>query len=221
MKSLGKILNNTFGRAYIKNLPTSYDRLSFVKQEFDKVEMDYIVFPAYDGKKFTRHDKVIDHMGLQIPYPNSAGFIGNQISTQVILMNEINGIGSESFMIFDDDCYFINHKDRNNEDYDTITKNLPLDWDVIIFGPMEIQYSNIKNYEYKKTESHSECAGSHAIAVNKRIYVDWLHILDEKNYWGDGTIYRLLDLGYNLYNIFPGICVQNRSLFSDINQKHH
>jgi hypothetical protein len=219
IKTLGGTLNDVFGNARIKNVPGSNERLSFVKNSFDQIKMNYDIFPAYDGKKFTNQSLIINHGRFNIGYPSSAGFVGNQISTFVILLNEINYYNSNSFMIFDDDCYFLNFENENN--FNSIKDNLPDNWDVIIFGNVEPVISSSKDYTYKKVSDWRDCAGSHGIAVNKKVYLDWLYILDGAQYWGDGTIHRLFELGHNIYKIFPGICAQNRNLFSDINQGFH
>jgi GR25 family glycosyltransferase involved in LPS biosynthesis len=221
MKSLGKTLNKIFGKAHIKNVPGSNERLNSIKNACEQIDMEFNIFAAFDGKKYIKPDTEIKHGAMEIKYPSSAGFIANQFSTQVILLNEICNSQSKSFMIFDDDCYFKNYENRQEDHFQSLENNLPEDWDIIILGTIDCEEITPINYTYSKIERSMDCAGCHGIAVNRKVYDSWLTILDQKQFWGDGTIDRLFQLGFNVYAINPGICAQNRKLFSDINQTYH
>jgi len=215
---LGKILNETFGKAYIKNLKSSIERKEFIENNFKKIGLEYEIFEAYDGTKFVNEDYSIKHGSWKLPFPVSAGFWGNQVTTEHILMKEINN-NTDSCMIFDDDSYFYNFS-RPIETLKTIKNNLPDDWDIIIFGSIEEIYQDF-DFQYNQTNSHSACSGCHGTAVKKSVYRILSELFREKQYWGDGCIGRLHDLGKKVYYIHPHIVAQNRKLFSDVNRIHH
>jgi len=218
--SLGKKLNQIFGKAYIKNLKDSINRRNFVTHRFENIELEYELFEAIEGTKYIKDNFVFDHGSFHIDYPASAGFWGNQMTTLLILMKAINN-NEKCFMTFDDDVYFYNYQHLQKEDYDSIEQNLPNDWDVIIFGGLHEDIKNINTFTYWKVINKADCAGCHGVAINNSVYKDWLKILDDKKYFGDGTIAALLEMGKNVYHINPWVCVQNRCLYSDINKKHH
>ena len=178
----------------------------------NNIKFDYKVFEAIDGTKFIDET----YQMPRIAYPTTAGVYGNQISTEHILIQEISK-NSDSFMIFDDDSCFFTPFNTNSLPID----NLPSDWDVIILGDFYHKNVHQNNFTFNKVYSNTQVQGSHGIAVNKRVYKLWLEILQEKVYWGDGTIDRLFQLGRSIYTIYPSICFQDRTLFSDINKIYH
>jgi GR25 family glycosyltransferase involved in LPS biosynthesis len=218
MKNLGKILNDTFGKAYVKNLKNSIDRKDFFENNFKKIGLEYEIFEAYEGIKFVNEDFSFQHGPFHITYPSSAGFLGNQMSTEHILTREINN-ESNSFMIFDDDSYFYNFE-KSEDILKTIKSNLPDNWDVVIFGAMHEIYQDY-DYHYDRINHHNECAGSHGVAIHSRVYKTWLEVLRNRDFWGDGTIGHLHDIGRTVYYMNPNICAQNRKLYSDINKMYH
>jgi GR25 family glycosyltransferase involved in LPS biosynthesis len=215
---IGKIINETFGKAYIKNLKNSHERRNFIINNFDQIGLEYEIFEAYDGMKFVDEDYLIQHGNIQLGYPVSAGFWGNQTTTEHVYMKEINN-DTDSFMIFDDDSYFYNF-DKSIETFTTMKTNLPEDWDIIILGSIEA-IAEDGDFKYKKVTDHTECAGCHGTAVNKRAYKRILEIAQKREFWGDGIINRFRELGGNIYYIHPHIIAQNRVLFSDVNKIYH
>lgn len=219
------ILNKLFGKAYVKNLHNSKERMDLFHISASKIGLQYDRVEAIDGTKFVDTNYNFMHGRHHIKYPASGGFYGSQLTAEIILMQEISK-ESNSCMIFEDDTVF--HEWINDLDYSELT--LPDDWDIIILGGItnskktsdEIIFRKIIN-ENKKSSSdiNTLVAGCHGVAVHSRVYLDLFKTLNEKKFWGDHAINNLIDNGKNVYLFYPHLVYQNRKLFSDINKIYH
>ena len=220
---IGNHLNKIFGNAYVKNLHNSKERMQSFDDSAKSIGLSYSRIEAVDGTKFVDKNYNFMHGRHHIKYPASAGFYGNQITNEIILLQEISK-ESNSFMTFDDDTIFYEW----TNDLDTNKIIPPDDWDIIILGGIDNLKSITNEILFKKLTSnnttadiHPLVAGCHGIAVNSKVYMDLLEILKEKRFWGDHAINNLIDTGKNVYLIYPHLLYQNRKLFSDINKIYH
>lgn len=222
---IGKLLNNIFGHGYVKNLHDSNERMKSFDDSAKSIGLEYSRIEAIDGTKFVDTDYNFMHGRHHIKYPSSAGFYGNQITNEYILMQEISK-NSESFMSFDDDTIF--YSELTNINQNQLIP--PDDWDIVILGGIDkkiYSYDTIlfgklvnkdKNYS---SDINPYVAGCHGIAIHSRVYFTLLEILREKKFWGDHAINRLIDLEKNVYIVSPSLLYQDRELFSDINKIYH
>lgn len=220
---IGNHLNKIFGNAYVKNLHNSKERMESFDFSAKSIGLSYNRVEAIDGTKFVDKDYSFMHGRHHIKYPASAGFYGNQLTNEIILLQEISK-ESNSFMTFDDDTIFYEW----TNDLDTNKIIPPDDWDIIILGGIDHLKFITNEIVFKKLTSnnttadiHPLVAGCHGIAVNSKVYMDLLEILKEKRFWGDHAINNLIDTGKNVYLIYPHLLYQNRKLFSDINKIYH
>lgn len=217
---LGNVFNKLFGVAYIKNLATSIERRAFIIEQCNSIDLEYKIVPAINGRDLHDSSFTIQHGRFLLTYPSSAGFIGNQITSYEILNKAIEQ-DLDNFIMLDDDCVFNHAVNISEESLIELEKNLPSDWDVIILGDMGGDVVTNESILYHKCSEHYEAAGSHGIAVSKRVFTEMQELLAGRQWLGDGVIGRLIDIGKNVYKIYPSLCIQDRSLFSDINQLHH
>ena len=213
---IGQILNKTFGNFYVKNMHNSIDRMNSFKNSAENVGLSYIRVEAIDGTKFVDKDFSIDHGRCHITYPSSAGFWGNQLTSQFILMQEIS-IGSQSFIISDDDSCF-------NDKFSYIDSNtliLPDNWDIIILGGINRYTHNSQDVSFNRLFNPSEAAGSHAVAIRSTVYDELLTIFSDQKIWGDGCIAELIRRDHNVYMVSPEFIYQDRTLYSDLNKIYH
>lgn len=220
---IGNHLNKIFGNAYVKNLHNSKERMESFDFSAKSIGLSYTRVEAIDGTKFVDKDYSFMHGRHHITYPSSGGFYGNQITTEYILMQEISK-ESKSFMAFDDDAVF--YEWANDLHYDNIVP--PENWDICVLGGIGHSKLVSEQIFFKKLEInnhdsdiHPLVAGCHGIAINSKVYFDLLQILKEKKFWGDHAINHLIDIGKNVYLIYPHLLYQNRKFFSDINKSYH
>lgn len=220
---IGNHLNKIFGHGYVKNLQNSIERMKSFDDSAKSIGLEYTRIEAVDGTKFVDTNYNFMHGRHHIKYPASAGFYGNQLTNEIILLQEISK-ESNSFMTFDDDTIFYDW--ANNLDIDNIIP--PDDWDIIILGGIDHLKSITNQIVFKKlttnnttADIHPLVAGCHGIAVNSKVYMDLLEVLKEKRFWGDHAINNLIDIGKNVYLLYPHLLYQNRKLFSDINKIYH
>jgi hypothetical protein len=222
---IGNALNKIFGNAYVKNLHNSNERMKSFDDSAKNIGLSYSRIEAIDGTKFVDTDYNFMHGRHHIKYPASAGFYGNQLTSEFILMQEISK-QSESHMAFDDDTIFYEWE----EDLDFSLLVPPDDWDIVILGGINDSRKNSKEIFFKKiinegrhysSDINPLVAGCHGIAINSKVYLDLFNVLKEKKFWGDHAINHLIDTGKNVYLINPHLLYQNRKLFSDINKIHH
>ena len=208
---IGQILNKTFGNFYVKNMHNSIDRMNSFKNSAENVGLSYIRVEAIDGtKKYQQSTPDIK------TYPSSAGFWGNQLTSQFILMQEIS-IGSQSFIISDDDSCF-------NDKFSYIDSNtliLPDNWDIIILGGINRYTHNSQDVSFNRLFNPSEAAGSHAVAIRSTVYDELLTIFSDQKIWGDGCIAELIRRDHNVYMVSPEFIYQDRTLYSDLNKIYH
>lgn len=217
---LGNVFNKLFGIAYIKNLATSVERRAFIIEQCNSIELEYKIVPAINGRDLHDSSFTIQHGPFILTYPASAGFIGNQITSCQIL-NEAIEQNLDNFIMLDDDCVFNHAVNISEKSLIELEENLPSDWDVIILGDIGGKIVTSESILYHKCSAHREAAGSHGIAISKRVFTEMQELLAGRQWLGDGVIGRLIDIGKNVYKIYPSLCIQDRSLFSDINQLHH
>lgn len=216
---IGEILNKTFGNVYVKNLSKSMERRKLIEESFDKVGLNYSIERAYDGLKFVGEQFNFQHGPFHITYPASAGFFGGQLSTIRILMDEIEK-QSPSCIMCDDDSFVRDVSCLNYDLTNTISSNLPPNWNIIILGGLAYdgKLDNTTEFSYRKCTHGSQAAGSHAVAINRKTY----NSLFEKNirfqFWGDGCIDQLIQEGANVYMITPSLIFQDRNSISTINK---
>lgn len=213
---IGKILNNRFGKAYVKNLHNSKERMRSFENSSKLVCLEYTRVEAIDGTRFIDQDYSFQHGRFHITYPSSAGFWGNQITSAFITMQEIS-INSNSFMLFDDDSVF-------NQDFSYLNTddfNVPDNWDVIILGGINKHISNKRDIEYRRLSDPSHAAGSHALCINSTVYRDLYNMQVGLEIWGDGIIASFIEKGKLVYMVEPHIVYQDRELYSDINKIYH
>jgi hypothetical protein len=102
----------------------------------------------------------------------------------------------------------------------TIATNLPSDWDIIILGSLEYdgKLNNTTEFSYRKCTHGSQAAGSHAVAINQKIYNRFFEKYIGFRCWGDGCIDQLIQEGVNVYMITPSLIFQDRNSVSTINK---
>lgn len=218
---LGELLNKIFGKAYIKNLKDSQDRREYIKAQCNSINLDYELVEAIKGVDIDGIDEgfYIKHGGWEIPYPASAGFLGNQQTAINIINNAIDN-NIEKFIGLDDDCIFEHTRNISSSAIKTLEDTLPENWDVVILGDIDgIDFNINTEISYSKCTIHQQAAGSHGLAIRETVYKEFKK--SAETYWGDGVIGDLIDRGLNVYKISPSICKQNRLLFSDINLRFH
>lgn len=217
--SIGEILNKTFGNVYVKNLPESVERKRLIEESFDKVGLKYTVKKAYNGLKFVGEHFNFQHGPFHITYPASAGFFGVQLSTIRIIADEIEK-QSPSCIICDDDSFVRDVSCLDCDRMNTIATNLPSDWDIIILGSLEYDgiLNNSTEFSYRKCTHGSQAAGSHALAINQKIYNRLFEKYIGFRCWGDGCIDQLIQEGVNVYMITPSLIFQDRNSISTINK---
>lgn len=218
---IGPTLNALFGKVFIKNLKESIVRREFITKQCQSINLDFELIEAINGMELAEMtpEFIVQHGSYRIEYPASAGFLGMQKT--VLMINEIAiRENLSSYIGLDDDCVFDHALELLDIAVSNLANELPTDWDVIILGDISGDEINSQtNLTYIRCPEHSWAAGSHGVAIRNTVYHD---IIDSaKTYWGDGIIGNLIDKGKNVYKIFPSICRQNRSLFSDINKIYH
>jgi GR25 family glycosyltransferase involved in LPS biosynthesis len=228
--NIGPIFNKLFGTAYIKNLKNSINRRSHIEEELKLIELNsYSIVEAVEGVLHFDHNFELQHGRFLLKYPSSAGFMGCQMTSHKIIEQAISS-NETTIMMMDDDCVFNHTTELNENSLKTIESNLPEDWDIVILG--DIQHEGVSSkcppkllencsIEYRKCLVHDEAAGSHGIAVHNRVFPDLLQELSDTKFLGDGAIGRMIDIQKNVYKINPSLCIQDRTLFSDINHIHH
>lgn len=217
--TIGEVINKTFGHVYVKNLSESIERRRLIQESFDKVGLKYSIERAYDGLKFIGSNFSFKHGPFHITYPSSAGFFGAQLTTIRILMDEIEK-QSPSHIMCDDDCFVRDISCVDSNRINTIASNLPSDWDIVILGSLHYdgKLNDTTEFSYVKCTHGWQAAGSHAVAINAKIY----NLLFEKNIgfrvWGDGTIDSIITDGMNVYMLTPSLIFQDRNSVSTINK---
>ncbi len=218
---IGPTLNALFGKVFIKNLKESVIRKEFITKQCESINLDFELIEAINGMELPEMtpEFIVQHGPYRIEYPASAGFLGMQKT--FLMINEIAiGENLSSYITLDDDCVFDHTLELLDSTIANLANELPTDWDVIILGDISgDEIDSQTNLTYIRCPVHGWAAGSHGVAIRNTVYHE---IIDSaKTYWGDGIIGNLIDKGKNVYKIFPSICRQNRSLFSDINKIYH
>jgi hypothetical protein len=216
---LGELLNNLFGLAYVKNLKSSVKRREHIERECNTIGLKYSIEEAVLGTDICDPSFELHHGPYHLTYPASAGFLGNQKTSAQIIEKALN-TGHESMMMLDDDCIFSHAKNISVKALSQIA-NIPSDWDVIILGGLYEPPVTTQDITFVKCRGHQNAAGSHGVAIRRSVLPILLETFNGTEFLGDGAIGRLFDLGKNGYIIQPGICAQDRRMFSDINQIYH
>lgn len=220
---LGKILNETFGMVYIKNLPESTERKRLIKESFDKVGLKYEIENAFDGREFVAEDFKFRHNKREVSYPASAGFFGGQLSTIRTMLNEISK-GSESCILCDDDCFVRETDFLSVAVLETIKTNLPEDWEIVLFSDLKYDgpINSIKEFTYFRCDKcWSQAAGSHAIAIRSSVYKPFLLELIMMDKWGDRCVGEMIEQNRKVYGIIPNLIMQDRNQYSVMNRTFH
>lgn len=218
---LGEQLNHLFGKAYIKNLKESQIRRKFITEQCQSINLNFKIIEAINGMELPdiNPQYTIQHGRFHITYPASAGLLGAQRTS--LMINEIAiKENLNSYIGIDDDCIFDHALALSESAIIKLKDDLPSDWDVIILGDITgDDISHQTEVSYVRCLTHSWAAGSHGVAIRNTMFHEYFD--SSKAFWGDGIIGNLIDKGKNVYKIFPSICRQNRSLFSDINKIYH
>ena len=218
---LGEQLNNLFGCAYIKNLKESTVRRDFIVNQCSSINLNFELIEAINGLELPdiNPEYTIQHGRFHIAYPASAGLLGAQKTALMINEMAIKE-NLNSYIGLDDDCTFDHTLSLAESAIMKLSNDLPLDWDVIILGDITgDDINDATDPSYVRCPAHEWAAGSHGVAIRNTVYDEYFN--SSKEFWGDGIIGNLIDKGKNVYKIFPSICRQNRSLFSDINKIYH
>jgi len=203
-------LESEFKNIYVINLDRRPDRLSEVKIELQKADINnYERFCAIDGKTLTHKYKFVptDSMGDA----QAMGHIGCTLSHFGVL-NKAKSDGADKYVVFEDDVEF--HKDFKSL-FDECYKDVPTDWDCILFGG-----SHVGGFD-RITERVIRIFGSyttHAMIINKSMY-DKLSMV-----WGNAgsevdVAMASLHKDNKCYAFNPPLAWQ-RAGFSDILGKH-
>lgn len=217
---LGPTLNKLFGKAYIKNLLSSESRRLEMIKQCELINLDYEFTEAIDGKLHCDENYTLQHGPFFLTYPSSAGFLGVQMTAYNQLTHAIEN-NLEHAIFLDDDCRFDHTIDITEKFLRSIEDGLPEDWDIIILGDIDGESVINQNILYYKCTNHHEAAGSHGVAVNKKIFIELQSAYSSHEFLGDGVVGHFIDIGKNIYKLHPSICRQDRTIFSDINQIFH
>jgi GR25 family glycosyltransferase involved in LPS biosynthesis len=216
---LGPLLNSLFGVAYIKNLKSSVNRKEHIEKECKDINLQYSIVEAIKGTDICDSTFTLQHGPFHLTYPSSAGFIGNQKTSALIIQKAFDTLCDAAIML-DDDCVFAHTANISSQTLENIA-TVPHDWDIIILGKLSEPILTTQNVTYVKCQHHPDAAGSHGIAVNRKIMPELIDIFNGTDFLGDGAIGRLIDLNKNVYLMHPGVCSQDRTIFSDINKFYH
>jgi len=216
---LGRNLNKTFGRVYVKNLPTSKKRLQLFKENAKKIGLNYTVFKAVNGSKFVESDYEIKRNPDLYPFPANQYIMGNCYSGIAIHLNAMSH-EYESYITCDDDTIF------HDINIDFLKPLLPVDWDIIILGSIPNYNDSEMNIPVSFTKLNNdpkEIAGSHCLAIHSRCYNKFLMEMmrvDTHGKIGDAVIHSLAAEGkINLYKLYPNITYQEREKLTPYKSK--
>ena len=207
---LGHALNEAFGHVYVKNIPEATTRLASFIEAAARVDLQYEVFKAVRGDQYVPQDYIIKYRPELYPIPANQYLVGNYCSAMAILLDAMRN-NYDSYVTCDDDVIFY------DEDYPSILKSLPNDWDIIIMGQMSKTSEHIsENINMNFTKVHNyDIPGCHCMAINKKLYWKQLHSymgFDSHGRFGDVTVGDMSLTDVNVYYISPNICYQERSI---------
>lgn len=201
-------LNDFFDKIFVINLERRPDRLLNFKKIADKLNIDFEVFNAYDGKKFQK-ELFYDNKRIEIKsneYLN--GCLGCLLSHLDILKKSKSN-NYEKILILEDDVEFTEYF---NEKFENFISTFDKNWDMLYFSSS--LFDTTENFTYfKKLKS---CYTTHSYGVHKNI-IDKLIQNIESNLYGvpiDVT-YSSLHPTINSYITIPFLTSQSNG-FSDI-----
>jgi len=192
-------VNNFFEKVFVINLPHRDDRLQKFDSNAKKHNIEYEIFPAFNGKTigldFEYNDKKYVSEGYfnnLTPYHKSC--MGCSISHLEVLKFCKNK-GYENILILEDDTEFVD--DFENK-FNLFTESFITEWDLLFLSGTEVKVNSI----YKNFCGLSSCYTSHSYSVNKSAY----DILIEKI--TNSFYYQPLDVSYSQIqnNIKSFIC---------------
>jgi GR25 family glycosyltransferase involved in LPS biosynthesis len=145
-------LNNYFDKIYCINLDRRTDRWEKCKEQFDKLGIEVERFSAVDGNT--------ENHGLGHPFDSElAGAISH---TRVI--EKAKQLGLKNVLVLEDDVVF---HDDVQELFEKYAKQLPKDWDGVLFGGNHVAPTTFENRNIVKLQ---RSYALHAYAINAKAY---------------------------------------------------
>lgn len=155
-------LNNYFDKIYCINLDRRTDRWEKCKEQFDKLGIEVERFSAIDGNT--------ENHGLGHPFDSElAGAISH---TRVI--EKAKELGLKNVLVLEDDVVFHNDVQELFEKY---AKQLPKDWDAVLFGGNHVAPTTIENRNLAKL---LRSYALHAYGVNAKAYDSIINYMNLK-----------------------------------------
>lgn len=147
-------------KTYLINLEYRIDRLRMAKQQLEKAEIEYTLFPAIDSKK----------MGIKGTTIENQGLIGCFLSHFFILQEAVMN-GYKSIAVFEDDIIFVSDFKNKFEKY---MGSIPEKWQLFMLGYYERLENGHKTMISENIVIPHSTWGTHGYIVrNEGIKIMW------------------------------------------------
>lgn len=208
-------LNDFFDKIFVINLERRPDRLEKIKELSNKIEFEYDIFPAVDGKKIDR-DELIEGRKFQIEsnefYRDINDYFLGQLGcilSHLRLIKHCRDNNIKNVLILEDDVEF---SDEFQSKFDNFTKSFNQEWDMIYLSGSLVKKSD----EFTSYSKLLTCHTTHSYAVNSNIY-DYLIDKLEKEMLSKpvDVVYSQLHSNIKSWILIPFLTYQSDG-FSDI-----
>ncbi len=208
-------LNDFFDRIFVINLERRVDRLDRFKELSNKIEFEYDIFYAVDGKSIDK-DSPIEGRKLQIEsnefYRSFDDYFLGQLGcilSHIRLLKHCRENNIKNVLILEDDVEF---SDEFQSRFDNFTKSFNQEWDMIYLSGSLVEISD----EFNSYSKLLTCHTTHSYAVNYSAY-DYLIERLESDMLSKpvDVVYSLLHSNIKSWITMPFLTYQSDG-FSDI-----